>query len=69
MQEQESVERTDDELLSAHINGKLSGVETDALIDRLGREPYLATKLEIMSASDLAEDTVLSKVYEDPRLP
>ena len=61
--------RTDDELLAAHIHGQLSGVETDELIERLGQEPHLAGKLEFIRASELAENKVLSSVYEEQRLP
>lgn len=61
--------KTDDELLAAYIHGQLSGVETDELIERLGQEPHLAGKLEFMRASDLAENRVLSSVYDEQRLP
>ena len=61
--------RTEDELLADYIHGQLSGVEIDELVERLGQEPHLAGKLEFMRASDLAEQTVLSSVYDDQRLP
>jgi anti-sigma factor RsiW len=66
---QQTVERTDNQLLSAYINGKLSRAEKDALVERLGREPHLAGRLEFMRASDIAEEAVLSTIYEKPRLP
>lgn len=65
----ETTTRTDDELLADYIHGQLSGVETDALIERLGQEPHLAGRLEFMRASELAEQTILSGVYEEQRLP
>lgn len=66
---QHTVERTDRQLLSDYINGHLSSVERDELVDRLGREPHLAGRLEFMRASDIAEDAVLSTIYDKPRLP
>lgn len=65
----ETTIRADDQLLSAYIAGNLPGLEVDDLIERLGREPHLAARLEFMRASDLAESTVMSSVYEEPRLP
>ena len=46
-----------------------SYAETDEVIERLGQEPHLAGKLEFMRASDLAENRVLSSVYDEQRLP
>ena len=65
----ESVPRTDDELLSAYIGGRLSGVESDKLIDRLANEQHLAERLEFIRASDVAERAVLSTVYDKQKLP
>jgi hypothetical protein len=66
---QQTVERTDAQLLSAYINGNLPTQEKDLLIERLGREPHLAGRLEFLRASSIAEDAVLSTIYEKPRLP
>lgn len=66
---QQTVERTDDQLLAAYITGHLSNTEKDDLIERLGREPHLAGRLEFIRASDIAEDAVLSTIYDKPRLP
>lgn len=58
----------DQALLHDYVQGKLSGREIDDLIERLGREPDLAYRLEFIRASDIAETTVLSAVYDEQRL-
>ena len=65
----DSVVGADDDLLNAYINGKLSGAESDDLVDRLAQEPYLAERLEFIRASNVAEDAVLSTVYDRQKLP
>ena len=68
MKKEESAS-ADDDLLSAYIHGELSGTEIDDLIERMAQEPHLAGRLEFMRASELAEDAVLSRVYDKQKLP
>lgn len=58
--------KTDDELLSAYIDGELPADEADTLTTRLETEPELMQRLEAMRASDDAVRTVYEAIDRTP---
>lgn len=58
--------RSDDELLSAYIDGELADDETERLTARLAAEPGLAGRLEALRSSDEATRRLYEQLDERP---
>lgn len=58
--------RTDDELLSAYIDGELPQHEADALSKRLAGEPALMQRFEALRATDAAVREVYAAIDKTP---
>ncbi len=57
---------TDDELLSAYIDGELPNGEADALTERLAAEPELMQRLEALRSADGAVRDVYAAIEKTP---
>ena len=57
---------TDDEVLSAFIDGELNAVDADRLTERLAREPALLKRLEALRSSDEATRAMYAAVDQQP---
>ncbi|MEQ8204790.1 MAG: hypothetical protein RIA65_01340 [Woeseia sp.] len=66
MNEQASTMHSDDELLSAFIDGELSTAAADELSERLTLEPALLQRLEALRSSDDATRAVYASLDEQP---
>jgi negative regulator of sigma E activity len=62
----ELTEKSDDELLSAWLDGEMTSDEADRLAERLANEPVLARRLDAMRAGDEAVRRVFATLDETP---